>query len=200
MIAALAKAPALESLTADAVRRTLQGSPQEVQQAARPVLARLEPDLDKMKARLTELTPVLKEGEALRGRLVFFGRTAACSTCHTVQSQGGQVGPDLSKIGTVRSGADLLESVVFPSLSFVRGYEPYMVSSKSGKVYPTGLLKRQTADAIYLVTGDRAEVRVPRSDIEVIEPGKVSIMPQGLDTQLSGQELADLLAFLQSLR
>jgi putative heme-binding domain-containing protein len=74
------------------------------------------------------------------------------------------------------------------------------VTAKSGKVYSPGILKRQTAEAIYLVTTDRAEIRIPRSDIEAIEPGKVSIMPQGLDAQLSRPELADLMAFLQSLR
>jgi putative heme-binding domain-containing protein len=200
MLAALATAPALTSLTPDAVRRTLQGYPKEVQQAGQPVLQRLEADIEKMKARLTELAPEVKGGDAGRGKHVFFGNKAACSTCHLVRSQGGQVGPDLSKIGAVRTESDLLESVVFPSLSFVRGYEPYVVASKSGKVYPAGLLKRQTADAIYLVTSDRAEVRIPRGDIESIEPGKVSIMPQGLDGQLSRRELADLLAFLQSLR
>ena len=41
---------------------------------------------------------------------------------------------------------------------------------------------------------------IPRADLDGIEPGKVSIMPQGLDAQLSPQEFADLLAFLQSLR
>jgi hypothetical protein len=51
-----------------------------------------------------------------------------------------------------------------------------------------------------VVTNDRAEIRIPRSEIEVLEPGKVSIMPKGLDTQLGLQEFADLLAFLQSLR
>ena len=64
----------------------------------------------------------------------------------------------------------------------------------------TGILKRETAEAIYLVNADRAEVRIPRSEIEALEPGKVSIMPQGLDALLSRQELADLIAFLQSLR
>ena len=36
--------------------------------------------------------------------------------------------------------------------------------------------------------------------IDTIEPGKTSIMPQGLDVQLSPGELGDVLAFLQSLR
>jgi putative heme-binding domain-containing protein len=72
-------------------------------------------------------------------------------------------------------------------------------ATKNGRAY-TGILKRQTADALYLITAERAQVSIPRSEVEALEPGKVSIMPQGLDAQLSRRELADLLAFLQSLR
>jgi putative membrane-bound dehydrogenase-like protein len=199
LLAALAKAPGLDGLTPDALRQTLKPYPEEVQRAAQPLLKRLEPDTQKQQARLAELRAVLGGGDAGRGREVFFGKRAVCFTCHTVRSQGGQVGPDLSKIGAARSGRDLLESVVFPSASFVRGYEPFGVVTKTGKSH-SGILKRQTAEAIYLVTTDRAEVRIPRSEIDVLEPSKVSIMPQGLDAQLSHQELGDLIAFLQSLR
>ena len=61
-------------------------------------------------------------------------------------------------------------------------------------------MTRETADAIYLATPNRSEVRLPRSAIEEIHPGRVSITPQGLDVQLSRQDLADLLAFLSSLK
>jgi hypothetical protein len=126
LLAALAAAPALESLTPDALRRTVQGYPKEIGQAARPVLERLEPDAEKRKTRLAQLTPEVKGGDAARGKLVFFGKKAVCSTCHSVQSEGGQVGPDLSKIAAIRTESDLLESVIFPSLSIARGYEPYV--------------------------------------------------------------------------
>ena len=85
------------------------------------------------------------------------------------------------------------------SASFVRGYEPYVVATKEGRVH-TGILKRETAEAIYLVTAERAEVRVPKSAVDAFEPGRVSIMPQGLDAQLSRNELADLIAFLRELK
>jgi putative heme-binding domain-containing protein len=95
------------------------------------------------------------------------------------KGQGGQVGPDLSQIGALRKKSDLLEAVVFPSANFARGYEPYLVTTRAGKVYPTGILRRQTADAIYLMSGDRSEVRINRGEIESMELSKVSIMPQG---------------------
>jgi putative heme-binding domain-containing protein len=200
LVKALSNAPGRQSVSADTLNRIIQKYPAEVHRAAEPLFKQLEADVEKQKARLTELEPVLTGGNARGGKEIFFGKKVACSACHTVQSQGGQVGPDLSKIGAIRSGRDLLAAIVFPSASFARGYEPYVVTAKSGKFYPAGILRRETAEAIYLTTRDRAEIRIPRSEIETLEPGRVSIMPEGLDGQLSRQELADLIAFLLSLK
>jgi putative membrane-bound dehydrogenase-like protein len=199
LVAALAQSPGRESLTAQAVRRALQNYPAEVQRAARPLLQRLEVDTAKQKARLAELKSVLSGGKARRGREVFFGKKAACSACHRIQAEGGQVGPDLSKIGAIRSGPDLLESIVFPSASFARGYEPYVIETRAGKTY-NGIMARATAEAVYLKTAERAEIRIPRSSIATLARSQVSIMPQGLDGQLSKQELGDLIAFLLALK
>jgi putative membrane-bound dehydrogenase-like protein len=199
LVQALGKSPGLASLTADGLRRTLAGYPAEVRAAAGPLLKKLEVDTAKQKARLAELKPVLSGGDAKRGREVFFGKKAACAACHTVQNEGGRVGPDLSKIGGIRSGPDLLESIVFPSASFARGYEPYVITTKAGKFY-TGIIARDTAEAVYLKTAERAEVRIPRASVAMIARSSVSIMPQGLDAQLSRRELADLIAFLRSLK
>jgi putative membrane-bound dehydrogenase-like protein len=199
LVAALEKSPGLTSLTPEALRRTLQVYPDAVQQMAQPLFKRVEVDVEKQKARLAQLSPVLKGGDVGRGKDVFFGAKASCAACHIAKSQGGQVGPDLSKIGAIRSGRELLESILFPSAGIARGYEPYLVVTKTGKSH-AGILKRETVEAIYLVTAERAEVRIRRSDIELLEPSKVSIMPQGLDGQLTRQELGDLITFLQSLK
>jgi putative heme-binding domain-containing protein len=186
-------------MTPEALRRALTPYPPAVQQQAAPLLKRLEADTSEQAARLAELEAHLGSGDALRGQQVFFGGKAACATCHAVQGQGAQIGPDLSKVGAIRTRRDLLESVVFPSASLARGYEPYVVTTQDGRLH-TGLLARETADAVFLITAERAEIRLPRSAIETIEQGRVSVMPQGLDAQLTRQELADVLAFLQSLK
>lgn len=199
LLAALDKSPGVTSLSPDLLRRTLATYPDKVREAAEPLVARLAVDTEKQKARLAELEPVLANGDAQRGREVFFGKTASCSACHTIESQGGQVGPNLSKIGGVRTGRDLLEAIVFPSASFARGYEPHAVTTIEGKVY-TGVVRRETADAIHLVSADRAEVRLRRADIDAMQRANASIMPQGLDAQLSPQDLGDLIVFLSSLK
>jgi putative heme-binding domain-containing protein len=199
LLAALARCPSLPSLTPDLLRRTLKPYPPSIQQEAEPLLQRLEADSQKQAARLAELEAHLAPGDALRGQQVFESSKAACTACHAVHGQGAHIGPDLGKIGAIRARRDLLESIVFPSASIVRGYEPYVVTTHDGRFY-TGIIGRETTDALVLITADRAEIRLPRAAIDTIEPGRVSIMPQGLDTQLTRQELADVLAFLQALR
>ena len=199
LIGWLEKSPAIESLPADALRRALQNFPEEIRAQAAPTLKRLEVDTERQKARLEELSPALVGGDPARGKDVFFGRKVACSACHTIQTQGGRVGPDLSKIASIRTGRDLLESIVFPSASFARGYEPYLIRTKDGAILD-GLIARETADAVYLFTADRIEKRVPRASIDVMQMGKTSIMPQGLDAQITRDELRDLVAFLLSLK
>jgi putative heme-binding domain-containing protein len=79
----------------------------------------------------------------------------------------------------------------------VRSYESVVITTKDGRSY-NGLVGTETSDEVVLTTGPNQEVRLARSDIEDQQPSKVSIMPAGLDKQLSEQELADLLAFLRS--
>jgi len=112
---------------------------------------------------------------------------------------GGLVGPDLTSIGQARTERDLLESVVYPSASFVRSYEPMVVATKSGDEY-SGVIKKDAPDEIVLATGPNTEMRIARSDVTEMRPGTVSIMPQGLDEQITRQELADLVAFLKGTK
>jgi putative membrane-bound dehydrogenase-like protein len=199
LLGALEKSPGFQSLSGEALRSVLRNYPEDVRTQAEPLLKKLEVDTTAMKARLDELAPVLTGGDAARGRDVFYGKKAGCTACHTVAGTGGKVGPDLSKIGSIRAGRDLLEAIVFPSATFARGYEPFLLRTKDGSVYD-GLIVRETAEAIVLFTPDRVEKRIPRSSIDEIRQGKISVMPQGLDAQISRDELRDLIAFLMSLR
>lgn len=196
---ALDHSPGLTSLRPDDLKSALAKDSPEVQSVAKPLLKRLAPDAGRQKAHLTELASVLSGGDISSGRELFFGPKAGCSTCHTIASNGGQVGPDLSKIGSIRTASDLLESIVYPSASFARGYEPYLVRTKDGDTQ-AGIISRETADSIYLTTGPRQVLRISRQSIVVLKPGTVSLMPQGFGEQLSQQELANLIAFLISSR
>src|SRR5205823_2250357 len=102
-------------------------------------------------------------------------------------------------IGSIRSERDLLESVLYPSASFVRSYEPVRVVTKDERVL-NGVLKKDAPDEIVIITAADKEERVARADIESIAPSTVSLMPAGMEQQLSQQDIADLIAFLRACK
>jgi putative heme-binding domain-containing protein len=200
LVAALDRSPGLRSLQGELLTTILANYPEEVQQAARPLYDKLTVDTAKQQAKLAAVEGAVSGGEIQRGRDLFFGnKKAICATCHAVQGQGGRIGPDLSKIGAIRTPRDLLEAIVLPSVSFARGYEAFTAVTAGGQVH-TGVITRETPEAIYLFSTDRVETRVPRAEIESLAQSTVSIMPEGMEAQLNRQELADLIAFLQSLK
>jgi putative heme-binding domain-containing protein len=179
------------------LKHVLRDYPAAVQTDLQPLLKKLGLDPAKQKQRMDELTPLLAGGDATRGKSIFFGRKTACAACHTTGGQGGKVGPDLTGIGKIRAGRDLVEAIAFPSATFARGFRSYVIATDAGRVF-TGVITRETALAITLRTADLAEVRIPKSSIEAMKESTVSIMPKGLDKTLTPDELRDLLAFLQA--
>jgi putative membrane-bound dehydrogenase-like protein len=173
--------------------------PEPVQKEIGTLLERLDADASKQKAHLEALLASLKDGDIRRGQSVFNNPKTACVTCHAIGYLGGNLGPDLTRIGQVRTERDLLEAVLYPSASFVRSYEPVIVTTKAGDEH-SGVLRKDSADEIVLGTGANLEVRIPRLDVAEMRPGTVSVMPQGLDQQISKQELADLIAFLKATK
>ena len=89
-----------------------------------------------------------------------------------------------------------MESILFPSLTFVRSYEPMSIVTDKGLVY-NGLIRDETEGAITLQLDAQKSVVIPTSTIEERQMGNVSIMPAGLEKQLSSQELADLVKYLK---
>ncbi len=199
MVKALSESSAFSSLRVDALRVHLAKYGSAVQKAAESLYARLNVDAAKQKSRLEQLMTILRAGDVRRGQLVFHSEKAACFSCHAIGYRGGNVGPDLTRIGSVRAERDLLEAIVFPSASLVRSFEPVAVATSDGKIY-NGLIRGETAEELRLATGANQEARIVRKDIEEMRPSNVSIMPAGLDQQLSHQELADLVAFLKQCK
>jgi putative heme-binding domain-containing protein len=171
--------------------------PEAVQTAARPLMAKLEQEKQTRLARLSKLSEVLTQsGDVSRGREVFFGAKATCSSCHTIGMVGGHVGPDLTSIGAIRSPQDLLEAIVLPSESFVPGHEVYRVETATD-VY-SGVLGGRSENAVTLIAGPNDEIRIPRDKIVRMGFASVSLMPEGFDETLTRQELVDLMIFLKA--
>ena len=189
----------LNSVDNKRLEQLLQNLPPQAQSAAQPLRARFQAEQAARLRQLKELQFLLTAGgDVGRGRGIFFGKKVACSSCHTIGAEGGHVGPDLTSIGSIRSGHDLLEAIVFPSASFVPGHEVYRVKTKNSSETLSGVIGEQEADAVILITGPNAELRIPRDQIALMERSTVSLMPEGLDTSLTRSEFTDLLAFLQA--
>src|SRR5207253_1274449 len=199
LLAALKESRSRSGLRSDVLKPLLAKYPAPVQEQGKELLASLNVDAAKQSAHLDELLPVLKDGDIRRGQSLFNSPKAACSSCHSMGYLGGKVGPDLTSIGQVRTERDLLEAIVYPSASFVRSYEPFIVTTKAEEEI-SGVLRKDAPDEVVLVTGPETEVHVARADITGMRPGAVSIMPGGLEEQLTRSELADLIAFLKATK
>ncbi|MFO0928300.1 MAG: c-type cytochrome [Gemmataceae bacterium] len=199
LLAALRSAPARSALRVDGVRTRLAKYPPAVLKDAERLYAELDADRARQREQLEKLVRELKPGDIRRGQAVFNSQKAACASCHAIGYLGGKIGPDLTRIGQIRSERDLLEAILYPSASFVRSYEPVTVTTAAGKVV-NGLVRKDAPDEMVLTVSATEEVRIPRGEIDDVQPGKVSIMPAGLEKVLTEQELADLVAFLRAAR
>lgn len=147
-------------------------------------------------AELQKMESSLDDGDVGEGRKLFFGK-ALCSSCHAVSGNGAKFGPDLTNIGEIRSGHDILEAILYPGASFAREYETTKVSTSESSY--TGIVKQQLPEALVLETAPGNIVRVSQGDITSIEAANISMMPPGLHQQLSSQEMSDLMAYLTTL-
>jgi putative heme-binding domain-containing protein len=199
MINALKQSKVKSSVRGDVLRPVLAKYPEPVRKEGDALLESLTLDTANQIRKLETLLPTLQGGDITRGQAVFNSTKATCYSCHAIGYMGGRIGPDLTRIGQVRSERDLLEAILYPSASFARGYEPVVIRTRAGDVHNGVLRNNDLPDEIVLAT-ERDEVRIPRRDIVDMQPGTVSLMPQGLADQLSRDELADLLAFLKATR
>jgi putative membrane-bound dehydrogenase-like protein len=200
-LAAIESSPGAGELSAAALRPFVEALPAALRPRGDKLLQRADANFAMQREKLETLLATLKDtsGDIQRGRAIFHGKKAACASCHAIAYVGGKVGPDLTKVGEIRNQRDLVEAIAFPSASFVRSYEPVQVVTVDGRQV-SGLVREDTPAELVLATAADKEERIARDEIETIRPGTVSVMPQGLDQQLSAQELADVVAFLQSCR
>jgi putative membrane-bound dehydrogenase-like protein len=199
LLTALGQSKARTALRPETVRATLKGYPAEIRDRGDRFLETLDTGLPARRQRLDKIRSELPAGDVRRGQAVFNSPKAACIQCHRLGYQGGDVGPELTSIGTVRSADDLLEAIVEPSASLVRSYEPVSVTTRDGEER-LGILRRDDARGITLVTGPGSTLQIDRADITAVTPSTVSLMPAGLDEQITRQELADLIEFLKNTR
>ncbi|MDB5243272.1 MAG: heme-binding protein, partial [Spirosoma sp.] len=123
-----------------------------------------------------------------------------CSSCHSMQGSGGDIGPDLTQLGTRFSNKDILESIIHPSKVVSDQYASTIFYLKNGQSIVGRLLNEDKVN--YSISQNpfaANEVRkIPKKDVTSKRFSQESIMFPGLINSLNPQELKDLMAYLKS--
>jgi putative heme-binding domain-containing protein len=147
---------------------------------------------DRLKAiESTQKTLRELKGNTENGWLVY---QRVCGQCHVLHDRGYEVGPSLTTNGR-GSFTQLLSNVLDPSLVIGNAYQAYTVLTTDGRVI-TGLLAEDSpAKLVLKIQGGKLE-SIPKDEIEEAKVSSKSLMPEGLESQMTAQELADLFALL----
>ena len=197
LLATLTDSRGLRGLRADLITQLLNKYPEPVRAEGHKLQRLLNTSLEEQTAMLETMLATLPEGDMRRGHEVFMSKKAACNACHKLGYGGGRLGPDLTSIGRARNRRDLLEAMMFPSISIVRGYESVSVELHDGRVL-SGIVTSETGNEIVVSVDAEKTHHISRADIAEIVPSSVSPMPNGLATALTQQDIADVITFLLS--
>ncbi len=135
------------------------------------------------------------KGDAGKGKVVF---TKSCSTCHRLEGVGNEVGPDLAALSG-KSAEYLLVAILDPDRAVEARYLSYRAELSDGRVF-TGLVSAETGTSITLVGSDGKAQVILRKNIDRMSSTGKSLMPDGLEKEVSVAAMADLLAYLAARR
>lgn len=143
---------------------------------------------------------VQRRGDREHGRRLFFeNKDLGCARCHKVNGQGGQIGPDLSAIGSKASRENLLESILYPDKAIAEQFVQWVVETKQG-VLVQGILLEETQQHVVLRDANGKDWKIAKEDIMERAKSQRSLMPGDLVQYMTDQDLLDLVEFLQTLR
>ncbi|RYD77853.1 MAG: c-type cytochrome, partial [Verrucomicrobiaceae bacterium] len=138
-----------------------------------------------------------REGNIDHGRQLFTNYT--CAQCHSLDGSGDKAGPDLSSVGDKFDKADLIRSIMEPSVTIAVGHDNTLIRRKDGTTV-AGVIRQATSSWIELMPADGKALRVAIADIESRETSPVSMMPENLYLAGTPEDFSDLVTFLGSLR
>nr|MBC8289686.1 PQQ-dependent sugar dehydrogenase [Planctomycetota bacterium] len=139
-------------------------------------------------------------GDVTAGRDLFAkSTTIQCRSCHKIAAVGKELGPDLSHIGKKLDRAKLLASILEPSKEIDPKFQSWLVETTAGKVF-TGLLVRKDDEEVVIRDAKLKELSFKSSDLEGVFPLRKSLMPELLLRDMTAQQVANLIAYLASLK
>ncbi|MBN1911169.1 MAG: c-type cytochrome, partial [Pirellulales bacterium] len=139
---------------------------------------------------------VLKmKGDVTRGKAVF---KKQCSTCHALEGVGYELGLPLTGIQN-RGPAAMLEATLDPNREVQPQYLNYVVITDKG-LSVTGMIDSESATSLTLKRAEGESDTILRVNIDQLNNTGLSLMPEGLEKQLSKQDMADVIAYVMSLK
>lgn len=135
------------------------------------------------------------KGDITKGQAVF---KKICSACHRVGNIGQQVAPDLASVKN-KSDADLLVSILDPNREAQPNFNVYTVVTNQGRVY-NGIIATESSGSITLRRAEGKQDVILRSNIDQLISTGLSLMPVGLEKDLTRQNIADVIAFVKSIK
>ena len=200
LLTKLVSVPAARTLSEEQVLNLFRSRSPALRTAAAQTVANLSRPPSDIEERVEEVLAQLKPGDPIRGLQLFRSNKTACSGCHRLGYVGGEIGPNLTKIGSTRTRAALLEAILFPSSRLEQSYQPTKLLMHDGQVYNGLITKHLSPQQFELqLTADKTLV-LSTDDVAQQEASQVSIMPSGIAELLTIEELSDLMAILESAK
>jgi len=133
-------------------------------------------------------------GDRLRGKDIF---VKSCSACHRLEGVGYELAPNLATF-QFRGIEAILQNIIEPNREVNPQYLNYSILTKDDRI-TTGMITNESGASITLLRGANITETVLRSEISEMKSSRLSIMPEGLESQIDLQSMADLLSYLTTL-
>jgi putative heme-binding domain-containing protein len=133
-------------------------------------------------------------GDIARGKEVFRKR---CATCHRLENEGYAVGPDLLAL-TNKTPESLLIAVLDPNRAVEEKFLDYIAITNDGRQF-NGVLQDETGASLTLAAADGKTQVLLRKDLETLVATGKSLMPEGMEMDVTAEELADVIAYVRSV-
>ncbi len=176
------------------VRQTiyLKSSNQQIREKAEKLFKRSRPS-ERKEVVERYIKAVKTLGDVSNGEAVF---KKNCANCHQAGKLGVEVGPHLSTVKS-RSIPELIVNILDPNREISPNFFTYVIATETGLVH-TGIVASETSTNLTLRAAEKKETIIFRSDIDTIQNANQSLMPVGLEKEITPQQMADLIAFIKA--
>jgi len=140
---------------------------------------------------------VMAKGDPARGEKIFRRADVNCFKCHSIARAGGQVGPELTSLGSISPPEYIVNSILNPSLNIKEQFVTKVILTSGGEVV-TGIVIDRNDERVRLKDASSKVVTIAADDIDSEKDGP-SLMPLGLVKFLTHEEFIDLARFITEL-